>query len=367
MNNNNNNTKTKKIIEEKKGGRKPKGGKIISKSRSNGSNEPPVANVILHLKCSLHDLEEYNKNYNEQLTDMLLYNPVVPPEIKTYNNGEIFFNYENNKEDTFSQKNFAYTNINNNNNNNNNGNTNNITTTNNNILDTNYICSLCSNNETPTFQENPPQSLPFNKNQLTNEINQKLKNLKIQLFKNKINEKKSACFWCTFDFDNTECYIPAFENDSKMYGYGSFCRPECAVAYLMKESIDDSIKFERYNLMNQIYGKIYNYTKNIKPSPNPYYLLDKFYGNLTIQEYRKLLNSEHLLMIVEKPLTRILPELHEENEEICYTTPTTTTLNTTTFHSGSNSQELQYKVKKSNEKRNVKTKTSIIREHFGLG
>ena len=34
------------------------------------------------------------------------------------------------------------------------------------------------------------------------------------------------------------------------------------------------------------------------------------YGNLTIQEYRKLLKSERLLLIVDKPLTRILPELH---------------------------------------------------------
>jgi hypothetical protein len=45
----------------------------------------------------------------------------------------------------------------------------------------------------------------------------------------------------------------------------------------MKESIDDSVKFERYHLLNQTYSKIYNYTRNIKPAPNPYYLLDKFY------------------------------------------------------------------------------------------
>jgi hypothetical protein len=36
--------------------------------------------------------------------------------------------------------------------------------------------------------------------------------------------------------------------------------------------------------MNHIYSKIYDYTKNIKPAPDPHYMLDKFYGNLTIQE-----------------------------------------------------------------------------------
>jgi hypothetical protein len=83
----------------------------------------------------------------------------------------------------------------------------------------------------------------------------------------------------------------------------------------MEENIDSSSKFERYYLINHIYAKIYNYTKNIKPSPNPYYMLDKYYGNLSIQEYRSLLKNERFFLIVDKPLTRILPELHEDNED----------------------------------------------------
>jgi hypothetical protein len=68
-------------------------------------------------------------------------------------------------------------------------------------------------------------------------------------------------------------------------------------------------------MLNNIYGKIYNYDKNIKLAPNPYYTLDKYYGNLTIQEYRQLLTYERLLLIIEKPLTKIFPELHEDNNE----------------------------------------------------
>ena len=46
-----------------------------------------------------------------------------------------------------------------------------------------------------------------------------------------------------------------------------------------------------------------------------FYTLDKFYGNLSIQEYRKLLKNDRLLLVVDKPLTRSLPELHEDNDE----------------------------------------------------
>jgi hypothetical protein len=42
-------------------------------------------------------------------------------------------------------------------------------------------------------------------------------------------------------------------------------------------------------------------------------MLNKFYGNLSIQEYRKLLTNERLLLVIDKPLTRILPELYDDN------------------------------------------------------
>ena len=88
------------------------------------------------------------------------------------------------------------------------------------------------------------------------------------------------------------------------------------MAYLKNEDIDSSRKWERYTLLNNTYSKIYDYEKNIKPAPNPFYTLDKYYGNLSIDEYRKLLNNERILMIVDKPMTKVLPELYEENNEI---------------------------------------------------
>ena len=147
--------------------------------------------------------------------------------------------------------------------------------------------------------------------------------------------------------------------NGEMFGYGSFCRPECAVAYLMKENIDDSTKFERYHLLNHIYSKIYNFKKNIKPAPSPYFLLEKYYGNLSIQEYRKLLKTEHMLLIIEKPMTRILPELHEDNEDFIMN-----------IYGGKASQTTNqsgvYKVKKQSDKQKGPSKSTIIKENFGF-
>ena len=209
------------------------------------------------------------------------------------------------------------------------------------------------------------------------DINTKLKKLKISLFRNMaFMDKKSACFWCTYDFDNPECYIPRYEMDGTIHGYGSFCRPECAAAHLMKENLDDSTKFERYHLLNQIYSKIYDYKKNIKPAPNPYYLLEKYYGNLTIQEYRKLLKSDHLLLVIDKPLTRILPELHEDNEDFLNNIYGSGGVTHISGSSGSNASKGSvasktntiggYKVRRQSEKQAGPTKSKIIKEHFGI-
>ena len=82
---------------------------------------------------------------------------------------------------------------------------------------------------------------------------------------------------------------------------------------MFKENLDTIIQFERYQLLNYIYGGIYDYNKDIKPAPNPYYTLNKYYGNLTIQEYRQQLEYDRLILIIDKPLTKVFPELHEDN------------------------------------------------------
>ena len=258
--NENNNIDLQTKITTKKRGRKPKGGKIIQQVTPVCNNTETKPNIILHLKCSIKDLQMNTNNSDIQ-----------------------FYNFEN-------KSNLSYDNI-----------------EQKNKQNTNYkdVVTIIKKNE--NIDEN-------NEKDDVKETWKKLKQLEQRLHTNTC-DKKSDCFWCTYDFDNPPVYIPKHFIKNTYQVYGCFCSPECATAYLMNENIDSSTKFERYYLLNNIYSKIYGYEKNIKPSPNPYYLLDKYYGNLTIQEYRSLLKNGRLFLIVDKPLTRILPELHEDNDD----------------------------------------------------
>ena len=128
----------------------------------------------------------------------------------------------------------------------------------------------------------------------------------------KINHKP-ACFWDTCDFDGPIYYIPIMIVNGVFQVNGCYCSPECAVAALLKEPLDTSTKFERLHLLHLLYGT--SSSKGFKPAPNPNYLLDKYCGNLTIYEYRALLKGPQMIHIVNKPLTHILPELYEDNND----------------------------------------------------
>lgn len=147
-------------------------------------------------------------------------------------------------------------------------------------------------------------------------ISNKLKTLETQLHCNYCENKQGACFWCTCDFDTTPVHIPKHIMNDAYYVYGRFCSPECAVGYLMNDNLDTSVKFSRYTLLNQMYGKLFGYTKNINPAPDPRYTLDKFCGNLTITEYRSLSKINKQLFIVDKPLVKLMPELHQDMSDV---------------------------------------------------
>lgn len=293
----------------KKRGRKPKGGKIIQQIVSPNKFTETKPNVILHLKCSLKDL-----SLSSNLTGYDL-NSCVFSNSKVYHDG---INTENVPYTDITEKLPGYE-IDNDNNNDNDDN------------NTDFDIQTDKNKE--------------------NDIKviwKKLKILQHNLHINNTNNKKSACFWDTCEFDNPPVYIPKHFINDTYHVYGCFCSPECAVAYLMEENIDSSIKFERYQMINHIYSKIYNYNINIKPSPNPYYMLEKYYGNLTTQEYRSLLRNERLFLIVDKPLTRIMPELHEDNDDFIINNKIIPTNN--------------IKLRKIQKK----TKNNILNEHFGF-
>jgi hypothetical protein len=253
----------------KKRGRKPKGGKIIQQITPAINQKESKPSVILHLKCSLKDLQ---------------INTILGYTVEGYNFPQNSCDYSEILSNNLSQEK--------------------------NTIQNNFFDSL----ETDTVFDYEDENKQTKENDIK-EIWKKLKNLEHNLHINNISDKKSACFWCTFDFENPPIHIPKCYFKESYQVYGCFCSPECATAYLMNETIDTSTKFERYHLLNHIYSKIFNYQKNIKPAPNPFYMLNKFSGNLTIQEYRSLFKTDRLFLVVDKPLSRILPELHEDNEE----------------------------------------------------
>jgi hypothetical protein len=297
----------------KKRGRKPKGGKIIQQVVPTESLTNDKPNVILHLKCSMKDLQNSAvsnnvDSYTFGAKNELCYDVIGGENINSVNT---YYNETNN------------------------------------IKNIKNSTNACFNN----YDDDDDDECNTNKD-ATKEIWKKLKQLEHNLHINNVNNKKSACFWDSCDFDNPPVYIPKHFVNGTYHVYGCFCSPECGVAYLMNENIDSSTKFERYHLFNHIYSKIYDYKINIKPSPNPHYMLEKFYGNLSIQEYRSLLRNERLFIIVDKPLTRILPELHDDNDEFI--------LNNTIIPSNNN-----YQLKSRMQKKKP-NKNSILNEKFGM-
>mgnify|MGYP006076342709 CR=1 FL=1 len=242
----------------KKRGRKPKGGKIITNPVEKSiDSEYITENVILHLKCNTEDIN------NNDIDDVYAFEPNT---ISYHILDEISESIPSHKD----------------------------------IIEPEKEQITC---ETNIDKDN--QKI----------ISEKIIELQKNFYYNDIPNTNSACFWCTYNFDHTSVHIPKYKMNDKYHVYGCFCSPECAVAYLMNESIDSSQKFERYQLLNFIYNNIYNNEVNhIKPAPNPHYLLDKFMGNLTINEYRELLRQDRLFIVVDKPITRILPEIYEETD-----------------------------------------------------
>ena len=139
----------------KKRGRKPRGGKIIVPPPPSNNDADLKMNVILHLKCSLKDLE-----YTTTL------------DMEPYNN-EFNDTYEN------------------------------ITTNNHSNFPDNYII----NNDTVDTN-----TKDYERNTDTDNGNKdfwrKIKELESRLHHNHASDQHSACFWCTYAFDNPPFYIP---------------------------------------------------------------------------------------------------------------------------------------------------------------
>jgi hypothetical protein len=66
-----------------------------------------------------------------------------------------------------------------------------------------------------------------------------------------------------------------------------------------------------------------------------------------------------MLLVIDKPMTRILPELHEDNDDFV-----------TNIYGGKTSAQVSqkgvYKVKRQSEKQQGPSKSAIMKENFGF-
>ena len=164
----------------KKRGRKPKGGKIVKEVEEQKEVFIEKQSIILHLKCHMKDAEPFSKSH-------MKYDPNI-------------VNYEPYSENT------------------------------------NYE-SIQEINETMNLESAKTINEQLNKEKdsakMKKSIDQKLKELEKVLNTNEVI-KKSACFWCTYDFNSQPIYIPSLHHKGKYHVYGCFCSPECACSHLLR-------------------------------------------------------------------------------------------------------------------------------------
>jgi hypothetical protein len=106
------------------------------------------------------------------------------------------------------------------------------------------------------------------------------------------NQCTIQCFWC--NAANRECNVSiptAIPSTGNVCGYGHFCRPECAIAFIYSsnnpsKSISD--RQEQYSNIHKIYKEEADSgvkIKMFKPAPSPYNRLIQYGGKTTIDDF----------------------------------------------------------------------------------
>lgn len=108
-----------------------------------------------------------------------------------------------------------------------------------------------------------------------------------------------ACFWCAHSFTWKPAIIPEREEKGVYRVYGNFCSPSCAMAFLLHESLDTHVRWERNALLHRVYGKLYE-TKRIFPAP-PRESLKIFGGPMDIETYRATIGAGKVRIDLQIP------------------------------------------------------------------
>ena len=107
-----------------------------------------------------------------------------------------------------------------------------------------------------------------------------------------------ACFWCAHTFEGMPCIIPEREVDMIYMVYGNFCSPGCGIAYLLTESLDPHVRWERMALLHRVYDS--NGTGRIFPAPARE-SLKLFGGPMSIDVFRATMHEKKVRVDVHMP------------------------------------------------------------------
>ena len=100
------------------------------------------------------------------------------------------------------------------------------------------------------------------------------------------NNTNLRCWWCTYQFKTSPCFIPIKYYNNKFHVFGCFCSYNCAAAYSL--NLNDYKAAERHSLLKKLYSKVSGEPcENIKISP-PKETLKDYGGTLTINQFRKM-------------------------------------------------------------------------------
>lgn len=108
-----------------------------------------------------------------------------------------------------------------------------------------------------------------------------------------------SCFWCAHPFTWKPSVIPEREEKGVYRVYGNFCSPSCSLSYLLDESLDTHVRWERIALLHRLYGKCYK-SHRIFPAPTRQ-TLAIFGGPLSIDQYRATIEQQRVRIDIQVP------------------------------------------------------------------
>jgi len=191
------------------------------------------------------------------------------------------------------------------------------------ITDSNNELNVKTETEIETENENENEQTFKNKIEEYKEqrkdelVKSKIDDNNTSIFLDFINANKSGCWpsstnidclWCTYSFENSPVGLPIKKDGDRFVMFGNFCSTGCSAAYNFDKNDSQFEIWERFTLLNYIYG---NGNNSIKISP-PRLALKKFGGKLTIDEFRKIQNNKDIdYEVVLPPMRSIIPTLEE--------------------------------------------------------